>query len=310
MLNYRINTFAGIIIILVFMGTVYFLFQDRINPLFSNSRPCDKTIEYSIASLDPRFKISTSTLITITEKAQNVWSSSVGKKLFEYSPDGDLKISLIYDQRQEVTDSLENIGDVLDKNKSSYEELKAKRVTLSQSYMDEKSKIDALIRNYKVEDAQYKQLLAQWNNQSSHTREQADYIEQKRLSVNNYIMRIKNQEVVVNQISSSINSITASMNNLAEKTNRQISNYNHIGASVDEVFDEGKYTYDSEGARIDIYQFADTDQLFRVLMHEFGHALGLEHVSSPNAIMYYLNEDGNDNLTEDDIAELNRVCTI
>jgi predicted Zn-dependent protease len=50
-----------------------------------------------------------------------------------------------------------------------------------------------------------------------------------------------------------------------------------------------------------------------VLAHEFGHALGLDHVEDPQAIMYYLMDKQNIKdlkLTTDDINALKKGCNI
>jgi predicted Zn-dependent protease len=48
----------------------------------------------------------------------------------------------------------------------------------------------------------------------------------------------------------------------------------------------------------------------RVLAHEFGHALGLNHSKSAGAVMYPLIQSDSLELTVDDIAALKGHCKI
>ena len=111
-----------------------------------------------------------------------------------------------------------------------------------------------------------------------------------------------NSEVV------NINALAIVLNRLVSSLNLEVNKFNTIGTSLGGEFEEGTYQEGPNGREIDIYQFDDEGKLARVLTHELGHALGLEHLENPKAIMYRLNNGVNEKLTADDIAALKKRC--
>jgi len=125
------------------------------------------------------------------------------------------------------------------------------------------------------------------------------------------------QTATINQDQSGLSSLVDSINGLANTLNRMaaslnltVSTYNSIGSSRGQEYEEGVFVSEGGQQEIDIYEFENQDNLIRVLAHELGHSLGMEHVSDPNAIMYYLNQGKNIQPTTDDLTELKKVCKI
>jgi predicted Zn-dependent protease len=73
-------------------------------------------------------------------------------------------------------------------------------------------------------------------------------------------------------------------------------------------FEEGVYISDKEGKRINIYQFDNNIDLVRVLAHELGHSLRLQHNANTNSIMNPLNQGQDLSLSPEDLQELKTAC--
>ncbi len=312
---FRIKFFVSIFAILLLLGFGYYYREDasRFSQGFLNRfQPCQRPITYSIVNIDPRFGLTKEELLDDIKQAEKIWESPINKQLFEYSPTGDLKISLIYDYRQKATDALRKIGIVINDDQSTYDVLKAKYDLLVVSYNKEKAQLETLIATYNADKSAFEKDVNYWNSHGGASKAERNILEQKRVDLNNQVIIINQAENSLNGLVDTINSAEIVLNKLIVTLNLQVSTYNTVGSSTGKEFSEGEYVSDASGTAINIFQFNDTNQLVRVLAHELGHALGLGHLDNPKAIMYYLNEDEgiNEKLTADDLAALKKVCGI
>ena len=103
-------------IVLLFVGLLSYQLkthdQLRYNSLADRIlHPFDTRLRYQIAEVDPRFGISQQELIELTQQAADLWQNASGQKLFVYDPDAQLKIHLVYDERQDNFNAFKKNGD-------------------------------------------------------------------------------------------------------------------------------------------------------------------------------------------------------
>jgi hypothetical protein len=270
--------------------------------------PCQKPIPYSLGSFDERFGITREEFLAAAGEAAAIWGKAINKELFKYSPDGNLKINLIYDYRQEATDKLKDLGFKIDNTKSSYDSLKAAYLSEKSQYEARNKQLESQIADFQAENQKFNSEVEYWNSRGGAPKNIYDSLSAEKERLKSEIDRINSAQNELNKKAAGVNAIIDALNRTAREINANVQTFNKIGQSTGEEFSEGLYISDITGNSISIYQFRNRDQLVRLLAHELGHALGLEHNDNPKSIMYRLNESENLVPTENDIAELKQVC--
>jgi hypothetical protein len=271
--------------------------------------PCTLPITYSIGEFDSQFGIGREEFLADMAKAEKVWESVSEKELFRYIETGGvLTVNLIYDSRQETTNKLREIDGTITSKQSSYDTLRASYDRLQEGLADQKSRYatstDALERTRRL----YEREIEQWNRRGGAPEPDYSRLQQEKNAINARIGRLNNELRELNKATNELNTLAEKINTLAKDLHLDVDLFNTTRRTNGDEFSEGEYERDSRGERINIYEFGSDVKLIRVLTHELGHALGLDHVDDADAIMYRLNTGKNETPTQADTDELKMVC--
>lgn len=262
------NATRWLVLVIVIVATGSGLYYE-----YQNSRPCSHPISYAIGAVDARFGIVASTLLTDTKAAIAIWNKAAGKTVLVYDPKAGLKINLIYDAREANAKLGTQIAEKQTEEDSARAALDASQAQLTTA------------------QTAYNQEVSAINARGGATRSE--------------VVALTAERDALKSLQDSLASRVAAFNASVDALNTVVAEYNQTAGHT---FEEGQYVRDSSGERINIFEFVGTTQLERVLTHEFGHAIGLDHNADPKSIMFAKNESGNLVPTASDLADLRAIC--
>lgn len=268
--------------------------------------PCSSITYYRFGSFDSRFSISKSQFESETSFATNLWNNALGKKIFVYDttnrPD-DIVVNLIYDERQATTDRNKLLGAEIDNTKEATLALEKEYKALQVIFEQKKDIYTSNVEAFNVRQKKYNDDVTMWNDKGGAPRAEFDALTVEKTALQTLAEGLNASHDELDAMLKDINAKIARHNELVAFANQNI-DVNNSSANI--KFTEGNYN--SGTNQINIFQFTDTTKLKRVLAHEFGHAIGLDHVTGKQSIMYSINTATSTVLSPSDIQALQTVC--
>jgi predicted Zn-dependent protease len=310
-----IRAAAKLIALALVAGAVFYVYRTEsvtlARQVYRYVAPCTRPIPYTIGTIDPRFGITTAAVLKEVRSAERAWEEASEKDLFVYSSSSDaLIISLVYDTRQETTNTLKKLGLTVDEDVSAYNAAKERYGSVYDEYLRLKSSFESAYATYQHQSTVYEREVHMWNARGGASQKDFTRLEKEKQSLNAQEAVLQEMQREVNAAVENVNALVTLLNHLVSVLNIATSKYNSVGAGQESEFQEAVYESSLGQETITVYEFDDTARLRRVFEHELGHALGLGHVEDAKAIMYRLNQGTNEVPTKADMIELALACRL
>ncbi len=295
------NRFLVAFMLTVVLATSYFY--------LTFSSVCALPLTYAVVEVDERFKLNQADVETAVSEATAIWENSLNQDIFRPTVDtttADLLISFIFDERQERTtaevrerERLAAVEALSGEVQATYERLAADIGEREAAYERDAAAYDRAL-------ARYNSIVAEYNTEGGAPPEVFDELALEAERLNQEAERLSAELVGINDGIDDLNQLAAEGSVLVSRFNERVDDFNATFADGRE-FTQGDY----RNGEINIYSFTDFEELNVVLVHELGHALGIDHVPDPVAYMHYLlgAQLAGQPLQPDDIAAFVATCS-
>jgi uncharacterized protein YukE len=266
---------------------------------------CRVPIFYDIGTIDPRFNIKTDAVKSALADAESVWEDATGKNLFTYKKGAALKVDFVYDERQRSSNEQRTLVATLDEKAGMSASIKKQYDALSATYKNLKSSYESNLATYDAKLAAHNALVESWNQKGGAPRAVFAQLQKTSIALNA-------ESADLNSLAKNLNNVAAKINEVGDAGNKAVADYNKDVASFNAKYSKTTEFTEGDYQRnvIHVYQYDNLNELRRVLAHELGHALSLDHVDDIHAIMHAVLATTKEApvATDADLAEYRLVC--
>lgn len=306
-----------LIIITAFMAAGVYIYKpiSKSVDAFTVSRPCSEPFLYSIGNPDSRFSISKQEVTDAAHAAATLWNRSSNNNVLilndQPSEESEILIQLVYDERQQRTDS-----ELRFRERIRSEQLKLDREQASHDRKRDRFELRSEeYRKLTEETTQELNKLNNWvqekNAEGGFTGSDLEQFENRKANVEGRQDKVRQRRQELDHMAQSINKEMEMLNEAYANHNRLIDQYNKEYAG-DLRFTKATFQKTPNGGVVTVSQFMNKKELTLIIAHELGHALGIDHLDTPESIMYSRMGAQQLNpilqLSDSDVAAVKEIC--
>lgn len=246
-------------------------------------------MSYSIGEIDTGFAITHDEVADAARGAAGLWNSGGSELLVEHTGEedreADIVINFVYDERQERTDAELRFR----------EKIKSEQIRLDQRQKENdqrRSRFDTETGLYlELADRTTRELneLNSWvsekNDAGGFTKSEYEEFTERRSAVEGKQQKVMDEREKLDNMAATINREIDQLNQKFAEINTLVDRYNEEFAG-DMRFTKATYQRIGNRGIITVSQFMGKSELGLILAHEMGHALGIDHLQNPEAIMH------------------------
>lgn len=283
--------------------------------VLSPGKPCGEPMSYSIGTVDSQFSLTAEDVADAAKNAAALWNNGGQRVLIQKvhgnENEPDIIINFEYDKRQARTDGEFRFR----------EEIRSYQIRLDQlqeQHEQKRKQFDEQTQsNIQLADRTTKELntlngwVAEKNEEGGFTEFEYEQFLQRKSQVEEKQGKIIKEKERLDQFAQTINREMEDLNEMFAENNRLIERYNDDFAG-DMRFTKATYQRMGNRGVITVNQFMNKRELALILAHEMGHALGLDHLTNPQSVMYA--RMGTQSLypevqlSDEDLEAINGVC--